>query len=131
MEKKARRKIREERKAGLERGRVRDVLLGDDGGGGGGGGLKGDGEGKGAVGVALEEERRLRKTAQRGVVKLFNAVRQAQVKGEKARRDGVAAGVELGGSRGRREERVGEMTRKGFLEMVGGGGGVRDGEAGG
>ncbi len=65
----------------------------------------------------IEEENRLRKTAQRGVVKLFNAVRQAQVRGEEARKEAKS------GSRGRKEERVGEMSKKGFLEMVAGGGG--------
>lgn len=68
----------------------------------------------------VEEEKRLRKTAQRGVVKLFNAVRQAQVRGEEARRE--AKGLV---GRGRREEKVGEMSRKGFLELVAGGGAAK------
>ena len=73
---------------------------------------------EGEVGAMIEEEKRLRKTAQRGVVKLFNAVRQAQVRGEEARREAKVGG----GSRGRKEEKVGEMSKKGFLEMVAGGG---------
>ena len=50
---------------------------------------------EGALSVAetMELERRLKKTAQRGVVKLFNAVRAAQVRAEeaegKAKRGGV------------------------------------------
>lgn len=71
---------------------------------------------RGSVESMMDEEKRLRKIAQRGVVKLFNAVRQAQVKGEEAARE--AKGV----ARGRREERVGEMSKEGFLEMVAGGG---------
>ena len=64
----------------------------------------------------MEEERQLRKTAQRGVVKLFNAVRAAQMKGEEARKEG--------GTGKRRDERVGEMSKRGFLELVAGGGKV-------
>lgn len=106
LEKKARQKLREDKKEALEKGRVRDVLLGTDAGLGGG-----------EVGVMIEEEKKLRKTAQRGVVKLFNAVRLAQVRGEEAKKEAKS------GSRGRKEERVRELSKKGFLEMVAGGGG--------
>ena len=68
------------------------------------------------AGTWVEEEKRLRKTAQRGVVKLFNAVRAAQVRGEEARKEARGVGRE-------REEKVGEMSKKGFLELVAGGGG--------
>lgn len=105
LEKKAKSKLREDKKEALEKGRVKDVLLGTD--------LPG---GPGSVQEMMEEEKRLRKTAQRGVVKLFNAVRQAQVRAEEARKE--AKGV----TRGRREEKVGEMSKKGFLELVAGGG---------
>lgn len=81
----------------------------------------GEGEGGESVGTMQEQERRLRKTAQRGVVKLFNAVRAAQVKGEEA-------GRERRGGREAREERVREMGREGFLELVAGGGGKKGGE---
>lgn len=77
----------------------------------------------GDVGAVLEEEKRLRKVAQRGVVKLFNAVRGAQVRAEEARK-GTA------GTRGRVEEKVAEMSKKGFLEMVAGGGKVGNIEEG-
>jgi len=89
----------------------------------GGGADKGLGigeEGEESVGAMQEQERRLRKTAQRGVVKLFNAVRAAQVKGEEA-------GRERRGGREAREERVREMGREGFLELVAGGVGKKDG----
>lgn len=104
---------------------MRDVLLGggvDKGSGVGGEGEKGLGLGLEVEGVGAlqEQERRLRKTAQRGVVKLFNAVRAAQVKGEEA-------GRERRGGREAREERVREMGREGFLELVAGGGGKTKG----
>jgi len=68
----------------------------------------------------MELEKRLRKTAQRGVVKLFNAVRAAQVKGEEAAREARAKGLV---GQGRREEKVNEMSKKGFLDLIAGGGG--------
>ncbi|KAL8823283.1 MAG: hypothetical protein Q9170_008371, partial [Blastenia crenularia] len=71
LEKRARQAIRAEKKALLEKGRVKDVLLGV---------AVGD-EGQpeeGGTARVVEEERKLKKTAQRGVVKLFNAVRMAQ-----------------------------------------------------
>jgi hypothetical protein len=101
LEAKARHKLHQDKKEALEKGRVKDVL-----------GVE-SGEAQGVV----EEEKRLRKIAQRGVVKLFNAVRQAQVRGEEARK----AAVDIKG-RVTREEKVGEMSRVGFLEMVAGGG---------
>ena len=78
----------------------------------------GDGEGVSAAQIA-EQERRLRKTAQRGVVKLFNAVRAAQAKGEEAARQARERGVV---GQARKEERVGEMSKKGFLDLIAGGG---------
>jgi hypothetical protein len=52
----------------------------------------------------------MRKTAQRGVVKLFNAIRASQIKAEEA------MGGE--GRTGEREERVKEMSREGFLNLI-------------
>jgi mitochondrial fusion and transport protein UGO1 len=66
-----------------------------------------------------ELERRLRKTAQRGVVRLFNAVRAAQVRAEEAERDAKRQGVV---GMGKREERINEMSKKGFLDLIAGGG---------
>ncbi|MCJ1287614.1 hypothetical protein MMC26_006966 [Xylographa opegraphella] len=124
LETKARKALREEKKNLSDKGRVRDVVLGDrarsSSAGVGGIDEQGGGEGSGATAAEiLEQERRLRKTAQRGVVKLFNAVRAAQVKGEEARREARKAGV-VGAKR--REERVGEMGKNAFLELVAGGG---------
>ncbi|KAL9016664.1 MAG: hypothetical protein Q9185_005991 [Variospora sp. 1 TL-2023] len=130
LEKRARQQLRAEKKALLEKGRVRDVLLGDGGGGGRGttATVTGVGEGEEEEGQAakiMAEEKKLKKLAQRGVVKLFNAVRMAQVRGEEARKEALAKGV-VGAKR--REQRVGEMSKKGFLELVASGGGGRSGK---
>jgi hypothetical protein len=73
----------------------------------------------------MEIERRLRKVAQRGVVKLFNAVRAAQVKAVEAEKGVKKEGV-IGMKK--REEKVNEMSKKGFLELIAsGGGGLKKG----
>ncbi|KAI7709467.1 hypothetical protein KC353_g10333, partial [Hortaea werneckii] len=71
------------------------------------------------TGAVLEDEKRLKKTAQRGVVKLFNAVRAAQVKAEEAMKQAKSEGVV--GMR-QREERVNEMSKQGFLDLISSGG---------
>ncbi|SMQ53661.1 unnamed protein product [Zymoseptoria tritici ST99CH_3D7] len=103
----AKAQIRAEKRAIREKGRVKDVL-----------GLETPEVDTGAV---LEAEKRLKKTAQRGVVKLFNAVRAAQVKGESAAREARDEGV-VGWKK--REERVNEMSKQGFLDLLKGGGKV-------
>ena len=105
LEHKARAQIRAEKKAALERGRVKDVL-----------GLETD---EVETGEVLEEEKRLKKTAQRGVVKLFNAVRAAQVKAEEGMKQAQKEGV-VGMQK--REERVNEMSKQGFLDLISSGG---------
>jgi len=67
----------------------------------------------------IEAEKRLKKTAQRGVIKLFNAVREAQKRGEDAKREALKEGVV---GMDRREEKVSEMSKKGFLELIASGG---------
>ena len=119
LEKKAKHKLREDKRAALEKGRVKDVL----GASTAWDSKHGKGEGV-SVQQVMEEEKRLRKTAQRGVVKLFNAVRAAQVKGEEASREARAKGLV---GQGRREERVNEMSKKGFLDLIAGGGGLKSG----
>lgn len=108
----ARSQLRTEKRAVLEKGRVRDVL-----------GLESADVDTGRV---QEEEKRLKKVAQRGVVRLFNAVRAAQVRAEKGeefvRGEGVV-GV------GQRAERVGEMSKEGFLELISRGGGMGEAKA--
>lgn len=113
LETKAKHKLREERKAQLDKGRIRDVLGLDRAVAGASGAVE-DGL---SVGDIAEQERRLRKTAQRGVVKLFNAVRAAQVKAEEAAREARKQGVV---GVGRREEKATEMSKQGFLELIGG-----------
>ena len=105
LEQKARAQLRAEKKQALEKGRVKDVLALE----------AADVD----TGVLLEEEKRLRKTAQRGVVKLFNAVRAAQVKAEEGVRQARTEGVV--GMR-KREERVVEMSKQGFLDLISSGG---------
>lgn len=105
LEAKARSKLRSDRKLALEKGRVRDVL-----------GLETTEESTAAI---METERKLKKTAQRGVVKLFNAVREAQRRGEEAR---VVARSEGTVGIGRREEKVSEMSKQGFLDLISSGG---------
>ena len=105
LEQKARAQIRAEKKQALEKGRVKDVL-----------GLETPEVDTGAV---MEEEKRLKKTAQRGVVKLFNAVRGAQVKAEETLKQAKSEGIV--GMR-QREEKVNEMSKQGFLELISSGG---------
>lgn len=125
LEAKAKRKLREEKRQAKERGHVKDILLGE----------------RASIPTATletpaaetpdmsaaeiaEQERRLRKTAQRGVVKLFNAVRAAQVRTEQATKAVRAKGV-VGHQQ--REEKVGEMGRQAFLDMVSAGGKAKAG----
>jgi hypothetical protein len=116
LERKAKSKLREERKLALEKGRVKDVLGASTAFDAANG--KGEGSGQ-TVQAKMMEEKAFRKTAQRGVVHLFNAVRAAQVKGEQAARESREKGVV---GHGRREEKVNEMSKKGFLELIAGGG---------
>ncbi|KAH8430428.1 rRNA-processing protein RRP15 [Aspergillus melleus] len=101
LDNQARAKLRAEKKEELDRGRVRDVL----------------GVERGQTGAVAEEEKRLRKTAQRGVVKLFNAVRAAQVRGEAAVKNERQKGTV---GMGEREKAVNEVSKQGFLELING-----------
>lgn len=121
LETKARQKLRAEKREALDKGRVKDVL---------GASTAFDAANGRGVGPTVQEtmelEKRLRKTAQRGVVKLFNAVRAAQIKGEEAAKEARNKGLV---GQGKREERVNEMSKKGFLELIaGGGGGLKIGD---
>ncbi|KAJ0415868.1 Rrp15p-domain-containing protein [Aspergillus carlsbadensis] len=101
LDNQARSKLRAEKKEELDRGRVRDVL----------------GIGLGQSGAVAEEEKRLRKIAQRGVVKLFNAVRAAQVRGEEAAKEERKKGTV---GMGEREKTVNQVSKQGFLELING-----------
>ncbi|CAK7268984.1 pre-60S ribosomal particles component [Sporothrix epigloea] len=122
LEEKARRQMRLEKRAAMEKGRVKDVLVatnkeatsGDD-----------DGNIAETTATILTAERRLRKVAQRGVVQLFNAVRAAQTKAALAQKQAKSEGL-LGMDK--RSARVTEMSRKGFLDLIAsGGGGLKKG----
>ncbi|EFR01263.1 ribosomal RNA-processing protein 15 [Nannizzia gypsea CBS 118893] len=102
LEHRARAKLRAEKKEELDRGRVRDVL----------------GVDRGEAGETAELEKRLRKVAQRGVVKLFNAVRAAQVRGEEIAREERKKRLTVGMDE--REKAVNEVSKQGFLDLING-----------
>lgn len=105
LDARVRNKLKADKREALEKGRVKDVL-----------GLDNE---ETSTAEIVELERRLKKTAQRGVVKLFNAVRAAQVKGEQAAQEAKKTGV-IGIEK--REQKVTEMSKQGFLDMIAGGG---------
>jgi fusion and transport protein UGO1 len=105
LEAKAKHKLREEKKAKLESGRVRDVL-----------GLNSE---EVSTENVMAREKGYKKLAQRGVVRMFNAIRAAQVLGEKAAKEAHATGV-VGIDQ--RQKKVNEMSKKGFLDLIASGG---------
>ncbi|KAM3545578.1 hypothetical protein ARSEF1564_001572 [Beauveria bassiana] len=117
LEAKAKRALREQKRKAQEKGRVRDVLLAPVAVAPAGPGREEKPEV--TTGDILAAEAKLRKVAQRGVVKMFNAVRAAQVKSTEAERATRQAGV-IGMAR--REEKVNEMSKKGFLDLLASGG---------
>ncbi|KZZ95073.1 hypothetical protein AAP_01561 [Ascosphaera apis ARSEF 7405] len=102
LEARARAKLRAQRKEELEKGHVIDVL----------------GVDRGDAGNTAETERRLRKIAQRGVIKLFNAVRVAQVRGEELAREERRSRATVGMDE--RKKHVNEVSKQGFLELING-----------
>lgn len=129
LEQKARKKLRDQKRLAMEKGRVRDVLVATNTTFSNINPVTGEviteekyGE---TTGEILETERRLRKVAQRGVVQLFNAFRTAQVKAAEAEKVTKKEGV-LGVDR--KKEKVTEMSKKGFLDLIAsGGGGLKKG----
>ncbi|KAI0867477.1 Rrp15p-domain-containing protein [Hypoxylon argillaceum] len=107
LEAKARKLLRDQKLLALEKGRVKDVLTGDVGE-------------EISTGEIMQTERRLRKTAHRGVIMLFRAVREAQERAIEADRDARKEGI-IGAHQ--RQEKVNEMSRQGFLDLIAGGGG--------
>ncbi|KAI1466704.1 Rrp15p-domain-containing protein [Daldinia caldariorum] len=111
LEAKARRHLREQKRLAQEKGRVKDVLVGA---------IDEDGRPETSTQEIQQTEKRLKKVAHRGVVMLFRAVREAQERAAEAeretRKDGIV-GVQ------RRQEKVNEMSRQGFLDLIAGGGG--------
>lgn len=116
LEKKAKGKMRDEKRAAMDKGRVKDVLGASTAFDAANGTEGGEAE---SVQAVMMAEKIHRKTAQRGVVRMFNAVREAQVKGEAALRESREKGLV---GQGRREEKVTEMSKKGFLDLIAGGG---------
>jgi len=86
----------------LEKGRVKNVLTNDNP----------DGT---STGELIQLERRLRKTAHRGVIMLFRAVREAQERAVEAEKEVRKEGV-IGSHQ--RKEKVNEMSRQGFLDLI-------------
>ncbi|KAI2633969.1 Rrp15p-domain-containing protein [Xylaria nigripes] len=107
LETKARKVLRDQKLLALEKGRVKDVMTGDN-------------NGVISTGEIMQTERRLRKTAHRGVLMLFRAVREAQERATEAEKDVRKEGV-IGVQQ--RQEKVNEMSRQGFLDLIAGGGG--------
>ncbi|CAH0059011.1 unnamed protein product [Clonostachys solani] len=112
LEAKARKQMRDQKRKALEKGRVKDVLVATKN--------ESTGEFETTTSEIMETERRLRKVAQRGVVKLFNAVRAAQVAAVEADKGVKKQGV-IGMNQ--REEKVNELSKKGFLDLIASGGG--------
>lgn len=110
LNEKARRQILAEKRALREKGRVKDVL-----------GLN---ETSVSTAEITAKEKELRRTAQKGVIKLFNAVRAAQVKGEMAEQQ---AKEQHTVGMAKREEKVKEMSKQGFLDMITGGQTAKEG----
>lgn len=128
LDRKARRKLREQKQRAMEKGRVRDVLVATNGTFSNvnpvTGQVYGDADGETTAEV-LATEKRLRKVAQRGVVQLFNAFRTAQVKAAEAERVARKQGV-IGMDN--KKDKVTEMSKKGFLDLIAsGGGGLKKG----
>ena len=68
----------------------------------------------GSVSAHQQREKELRKMAEKGVIKMFNAFTHAREK--------TAEVQGLAGSRAKKEEKATEMTKEGWLEFVGHGG---------
>lgn len=111
LEAKARRKLKEQKRVALEKGRVKDILVAT---------IDESGEPEMTTSNILAIEKALRKTAQRGVIRMFNAVRAAQVQAADAEKSVRKEGV-IG--KNTREEKINEMSKKGFLDLIASGGG--------
>lgn len=96
LEAKAKRALAAERKVDMEKGRERQLLPQDAAG----------------ASAALLRERQLKKVAQRGVVKLFNAVLSTQTQTAQEMQHELARGL------AKREELMNEMSKEKFLDLV-------------
>ncbi|KAI8963124.1 Rrp15p-domain-containing protein [Daldinia sp. FL1419] len=111
LEAKARRHLREQKRLAQEKGRVKDVLVGA---------VDEEGHPEASTQEIQQTEKRLKRVAHRGVVMLFRAVREAQERAAEAERDTRKDGI-VGVQR--RQEKINEMSRQGFLDLIAGGGG--------
>ncbi len=123
LDARARNRMREQKRAALEKGHVRDVLAPEIPAAAAAttaaaSAATTTNESAATAQQILETERRLRKVAQRGVVKLFNAVRAAQVKAAEAERE-----LQQHGSTAQRHGKITQMSRQGFLDLLASGGG--------
>ena len=103
LDKAARKKLRADKIAEKEKGHEPDVL--------------GSGRPDVSTGEVVEMEKMLKRTAQKGVIKLFNAVRAAQMGGLQAEKeaqgeDGRVIGLDS------RKRKVDEMSKQGFLDLL-------------
>ncbi|KAG4301128.1 hypothetical protein PCK1_002438 [Pneumocystis canis] len=88
-----------EKKKNKEKGRIKDIIpLNDD-----------------EASKSLEYERFLKKIAQEGVIKLFNAIRTVQIKAEEASKDIKKKGVI---STSKREKEIKKMSKQNFLDLI-------------
>ncbi len=76
----------------------------------------------GSFSAYQQREKELRRTAQKGVIKMFNAFTHVREK--------TAEVQAAGGSRAKKEEKAAEMTKEGWLEHVGLGGKGKNEESG-
>jgi fusion and transport protein UGO1 len=105
LEAKAKQQIRDERRTKMDTGRIRDVM-----------GLQ---DPNVSTEDIMAREKKLKKLSQQGVIRLFNAVLTAQMKGQEAARSTKQDGVV---GMAKREEKVNEMSKQGFLDLIAGGG---------
>ena len=112
LEAKARRKLREQKKQAKEKGRIRNVFIGHVD--------EKTGEQEKTTSEIMADEKRLRKLATKGVVRMFNAIRQAQAGVLQAQSINKEEGV-IGF--GNRDEKVAEMSKDAFLDLIAKGGG--------
>jgi mitochondrial fusion and transport protein UGO1 len=110
LEQAAHRKLRDEKRTRLDKGRIIDVL-----------GLQTPDVSTAEI---IDRERKYKKIAQRGAVMLFNAIRTSQKEAERAMKESQEAkggDLTMVGREGV-DEKVTEMSKKGFLELIAGGG---------
>lgn len=96
LEAKAKRALTAERKAKLNRNRVKDLLPTDDS----------------TARDVLMKEKKLRKVAQRGVIKLFNAILMTQTKTSQELNDSTLIGAT------KKEQLMNEISKEKFLDLV-------------